>query len=251
MWHPIRTQALTATSSVLRETCFGGYARPVTTHQTTSWTLVLDAAEGAPEARSLFVARYEPALRRYIAARWRLPLDHEHVLDATQEAVLECLKDGGALSRVDADRSSGFRAFLFGVARHVALRQEEQRRRGAVTPILPEHAPVDERRLSAVFDGAFAEILVSEALELMCVRRAEGGGALQSELLDMNYVQGLPAREIAVRLQIEVTRVYKLLHAARRDFRAALLDVMRSQHPEKSDAELEDEMHTLLGELAE
>ncbi len=218
------------------------------THQTTSWTLVLGAAEGGHEAQIAFVAHYEPALRRYLSARWRLPLEHEQVLDATQEVILECLKDGGALSRVDADRSSGFRAFLYGVARNVSLRVEERRRRDPVA--LPEqHDPVDERRLSAIFDGAFAEVLVSEAFALMGSRTNAGTGAMQSRLLDMNYVQGLPAREIAQRLDLDVTRVYKLLHAARRDFRQALLDVMRTQHPELSDNALEGEMQTLLGEL--
>lgn len=221
----------------------------MTTHQTTSWTLILEAAEGCREARSAFVARYEPALRRYLAARWRLPLEHELVLDATQEVILECLKVGGALSRVDAERSSGFRAFLYGVARNVGLRAEEKRRRNEMAPMSPAIDPADENRLSAIFDGAFAEVLVSEALALMCERREEGSGAQQARLLDLNYVQGLPARDIAAKLELDVTRVYKLLHAARRDFRQALLDVMRTQHPELSDGALEDEMRTLLGEL--
>ena len=41
--------------------------------------------EAEPEARERFCRRYEPVVRSYLAARWRLPPDHERISDASQE----------------------------------------------------------------------------------------------------------------------------------------------------------------------
>jgi RNA polymerase sigma factor (sigma-70 family) len=213
--------------------------------------MIMDAGSGDHAARTAFVARYEPALRRYIAARWRLPLNHEQVLDATQEAILECLKENGALSRVDRECNSGFRAFLYGVARNVSLRVEQRRKRRALASLTPDLESVDECHLSTVFDSAFVQVLVAEALDLLHQQWTSEDGALKCQLLEMNYVDGLPARAIAEAICLDVTRVYKLLHAARRDFRDALLQVLSFQHPGMSLAELEDEMRSLLGSLSE
>jgi RNA polymerase sigma factor (sigma-70 family) len=213
--------------------------------------MIIDAGSGDHAARTAFVARYEPALRRYIAARWRLALNHEQVLDATQEVILECLKENGALSRVDRECNSGFRAFLYGVARNVSLRVEQRRKRRALSSLTPDLVSVDERHLSAVFDSAFAQVLVSEALEILQQQGTSEGGSLKWQLLEMNHVDGMPARAIAEARSLAVTQVYKLLHAARRDFRNALLQVLSVQHPGMNLPELEAEMRSLLGALGE
>jgi DNA-directed RNA polymerase specialized sigma24 family protein len=110
---------------------------------------------------------------------------------------------------------------------------------------------VDERHLSAVFDSAFAQVLVSEALEILQQQGTSEGGSLKWQLLEMNHVDGMPARAIAEARSLAVTQVYKLLHAARRDFRNALLQVLSVQHPGMNLPELEDEMRSLLGALGE
>ena len=90
----------------------------------TCWSLIRDAAGGIDQAKEDFALKYEPVLRAYLGARWRGSPRIADLEDAVQEIFVECLKEGGVLERVDPDRGGGFRAFLYGVARRVALRYE-------------------------------------------------------------------------------------------------------------------------------
>ena len=90
--------------------------------QATCWTLVQGAASGQREDRESFARLYGTPMRAYFAARWRCPADHPNVEDAVQEAFLECFREHGALDRLDSERKGGFRAYLYGVLRNIALR---------------------------------------------------------------------------------------------------------------------------------
>ena len=56
------------------------------------------------------------------------------------------------------------------------------------------------------------------------------------------YEKGLPSREIAKELGLDVAAVYPLMTRARKEFRAALLEVIAAYHPEDSREALEQPM---------
>src|SRR3954453_2942429 len=91
------------------------------------WPLLREAAAGDEAPRAEFAARYAPMVRAYLAARWRGSGRPGELDAAVQEVFLECLRDGGLLERAGADRPGGFRAFLYGAVRKVALRAEARR----------------------------------------------------------------------------------------------------------------------------
>src|SRR5205085_10915889 len=80
----------------------------------TCWTLLRDAAAGGEASRAEFAARYAPAVRAYLAARWRGSKLLRELDDTIQDVFIECLRDGGLLDRARADRPGGFRAFFYG-----------------------------------------------------------------------------------------------------------------------------------------
>src|SRR5262249_31179656 len=95
----------------------------------TCWTTLRDAAAGGGPAREEFASRYAPMVRAYLAARWRASPLLQELDDAVQEVFVECLRQGGALQNARADRPGGFRPFLYGLVRNVALRFERARAR--------------------------------------------------------------------------------------------------------------------------
>src|SRR4051794_942163 len=133
----------------------------------TCWTLLRDAAAGGEAPRAEFAARYAPVVRAYLAARWRGSDRLNELDDAVQDVFVECLRDGGLLERASADRPGGFRAFLYGAVRNVALRAEERRARrlarDAGEAVDVEAIPGREESLSRIFDRAWARAVVREA----------------------------------------------------------------------------------------
>src|SRR5262245_61258276 len=97
--------------------------------ESTCWTEIHAAAVGGAADREPFALRYGPVVRAYLAARWRGSPCLADLDDAVQEVFVECFRRGGALERVEPDRAGGFRPFLFGVVRNVALRLEARRAR--------------------------------------------------------------------------------------------------------------------------
>jgi RNA polymerase sigma factor (sigma-70 family) len=189
----------------------------------------------------MFAERYGPLLRAYLAARWRLPCEHEDVADAVQEVFLRLFKPAGALERVESGRPGGFRAFLYGVARNVAADLDDRRRIRA-TASLEQAAEVEsrERSLSQVFDRAWVEMLSREARKLLERRASKSAPAmLRLRALDLCYSHGLKSREIARHLSLDVWQVYPMLSAARKEFRATFLETLAYFHPEASRATLE------------
>jgi DNA-directed RNA polymerase specialized sigma24 family protein len=219
----------------------------------TSWTLILAAASRAPAEQARFTERYAPVIEAYLVSRLGVPSEHEDVREAIQEVFLQCFKQGGALQGVDPARD-GFRAFLYGVTRNVALMAE--RRRARRRERQPPHSGVFERStddatLSHVFDAAWAELVVGEARALVEERATRRGGraVLRAKALELMYRDDLPPREIAPLLVVEVKEVYKLLETGRMEFRAAVLQVMARYSPEATRPELERKCVTLLDRL--
>lgn len=222
--------------------------------ENTSWSMVLGAATGELVDREAFSVRYGPVIRAYLAARWHLGVDHDAVADATSDVFVECFKEQGALSRVEPGRPGGFRAFLYGVVKNVALMAERKfaRRRDHTSEkdLDLDAFEGSEETLSVVFDRAWAQAVVKEARGRM-VRKAERSPAAQRryEALALRFEQGLPPREISVLMQLPVERVYELLKEGRSDFRTAMLEVMAGYHPGCSEAEVDGHCRELLATL--
>jgi DNA-directed RNA polymerase specialized sigma24 family protein len=147
--------------------------------QATCWTLIRAAAGGAPREREEFARRYVPVLRAYLAARWRGSPLFQDLDDAVQDVFVECLRPRGALDHLDPARNGGFRAFLYGVARNVALRRESRRpREEAMHTDAPLDAVADDRSsLSHVFDRAWAKAILREAARVQEQRARAAGEA--------------------------------------------------------------------------
>lgn len=217
----------------------------------TCWTLIDDAAAGDGAACDRFVERYLPAVRAYLHARWRGGPYAASVDDAQQEVFLHCFRRGGVLERADKERSGGFRAFLYGVARRVAQGVETKKarewRRRVADSFHPERFAVDEASLSRVFDRSWAKAVIREAGELheRCAR-AQGDGALRRvEILRLRFQEGLPVRDIAQRLQEVPERVHREYARARNEFRQALRDVL-GLHERCTGEQLERECERVL-----
>lgn len=217
--------------------------------------MILGAAAGSPPHRETFGRRYAPAICAYLAARWHLAPDSDSVQDACQDVMVECFKAGGALSRADATYRGGFRAYLYGIVRNVALMAERRfaRRRevdlGANFD--PDAIGSDEPTLSLAFDRAFAIAVTREARELMARRSVRSPVAEQRyRALALQFENGQAPRDLAVAMALPVERVYELLKEARREYREALLDVMGTLHPDSDRAEIERLCVELLQRLA-
>ena len=213
--------------------------------ENTCWTVVHGAAGGDPASRAAFAERYVRVVSAYLAARWKLPVDHGDVTDTVQDVFLECFKQATPLERADSDRSGGFRAFLHGITQNVARRAE---RKGDVLRHGFRMADLDLDQikhagptLSEVFDRAWAENLVRRAMGLIMERaEREGGAALEAvTFLRLRHIESLAPKDIAERHDVPVSRVYQSLKDMRIAFRSAVVETLSHDHPEDSRAELE------------
>lgn len=219
--------------------------------ESTWWTMIQGAAAGDRAARTAFAERYLPAVRAYLSVRWRGgPLAGE-VEDATQEAFVECFREGGALARVEPSRGAGFRGFLYGVVRNVARRAEDRRGRPAQQPLPESDVDSGDASLSGVFDRAWARGVMQAAAARQTARAAkEGDAALRRvDLLRLRFQDGLAIREIAVRWSADPAWVHHEYARARTEFRVALLEVVAELHPGSAE-DVERESAALLGLLA-
>jgi RNA polymerase sigma-70 factor (ECF subfamily) len=204
----------------------------MTPSPSTCWTIIEGAAAGRSEDREEFGRRYGPVVRAYLAARWR-PADTHALDDAVQEVFVECFKSGGVLDRADRDRG-GFRAFLFGVVRNVALRAEAKRaRRRERGGVDLERVPDDESSLSRVFDRAWAKELMREAAQEMRAAAGQAGEAARRrvELLRLRFHEGMPIRDIALRWGVEPAELHHEYARAREEFREVLMRLVAFHHP--------------------
>ena len=205
--------------------------------------------------REEFCRRYDSVIRAYLATRWRLPRTHEEVTEATQEVFLQCLREGGALERVDPNRPGGMRGYLYGITSRTASQFERQQARwkrdGTGRALEGDWIEADEATLSRAFDRAWASMLAREARREH--RRMAEAGSERARLrlfcLEQRVYHGRWPREIAETVKLPAARVSELLHEAMGDYRAALLSVMASHHPNESERELEKRCEELGREL--
>ena len=244
---PLLLQALDARPRhrLVARTARLGQNLRVTGSDSTRWSLIRQAADGDGDARAAFARRYEPVIRAYLGARWRESPLVRDLEDACQEVFVACYRDDGVLSRVDPERSGGFRAYLFGTVRNVARRFEEQWTRRARQPDSRiDLAQIEGREepLSRVFDVAWAKATVRRAVRLLSERaRDQANGARRRvELLKLRFREDLPIREIAVLWDEDPSHLHHEYAKARREFASALRDAVRENHPgepERVDAE--------------
>ncbi|MBN2491409.1 MAG: sigma-70 family RNA polymerase sigma factor [Planctomycetes bacterium] len=222
--------------------------------ESTCWTVIQAAASGDRAEREEFARRYDPVIREVLRARWAGTPRASDVDDAVQDVFLECLKDGGALGRADTSRPGGFRPYLRGVVRNVALRYEAANGAPGGDPE-PDAPDVDavvtsERGLSRAFDRAWARYIMREAAGVMA-RRARSMGRdaeRRVDLLHFRFHEDLPIRDIAARWQADPAVLHHEYATARREFREALTEVVAFHHPGPPVA-VETECAELLGLL--
>jgi RNA polymerase sigma-70 factor (ECF subfamily) len=217
----------------------------------TCWSVIRGAAAGSAADREAFVRRYHLVIRTYLAARWRQSKYHQELDDAVQEVFLECFRQGGILDRADPEQTGGFRAFLFGVTRNIALRVETRAARDRQTEppadFDPVSLPADDASLSEVFDRAWAEAVLVEAAGVQAERAKQSGqeAVRRVELLRLRFQEGLPIRQIARQWGLEAATVHRQYARARQEFKAALLQVLTFHCP-GSRAHLEQQCADLL-----
>ena len=219
---------------------------------TTCWTLIDQAAAGSAPERTAFAEKYYPVVIAYMRARWRSSKLIEEAEDASQEVFAECFRNDGPLGRVDRNRPSGFRPFLYGLARNVACRVEQRCGRFPNSGAdVFEQIEVDETSLSAVFDRAWAVTLMKEAAKRQLqAARAKGKRAIKRvDLLQLRFRDGLPIREIAKQWQIETARLHSEYKVARKEFLRALMEVVSEHFPDSTNRVLEEKCHELLDYL--
>ena len=222
--------------------------------QTTCWTVIRDAAGGDAGARQRFAERYERIVRSYLLARWRGSPLAQDLDDVIQEVFIEAFRDGGVLERADPKSPGGFRAFFYGVIRNVARRAESRhgraRDRQPHTAFFGDIAEAAEQRLSAIFDREWAQAVMREAADRQreAARTAGAEAQRRVELLRMRFYEGWPIREIARLWSVDAAQLHREYARARREFKAALAEVVAFHHP-GSAAAIEGECGQLLALL--
>lgn len=216
--------------------------------ESTCWTVILAAAAGSPPDREELARRYLSVVRAYLGARWRSSVLRPELDDAVQEVFIQCFREGGAVEAAGVGRVPSFRAFLYGVIRNVARQFESQHLRA--TGPLPEIA-ADEASQSRLFDRAWAQAVMAEAAQLQRTRAEERGdeSVQRVELLRLRFEENLPIRDIAERWGVDPAPLHHAYALARKEFKAALLEVVAFHQP-SSVVELEQEVANLLKALS-
>lgn len=210
----------------------------------TCWSLIHLAAEGEPTARDRFARLYEPVIRAYLGNRWKQSTHSAD--DAVQDVFVELFKPGGALGKVESDRNGGFRPFLFGVVRNVAMRHESLR---PIANPLPSDHPDSDTSLATAFDKAWATTLLREAARLQMERAGDERSRRRVELLQMRFQRGLPIREIAAEWNEDAVRLHHEYATAKEEFRAALQTVVAFHQPTATPGEIDRACGELIGLL--
>jgi RNA polymerase sigma factor (sigma-70 family) len=226
----------------------------MTQGESTCWTVIEAAAAGNAAERTAFAERYQPVVRAYLTARWRNTAHSQHLDDAVQDVFVECFKQNGMLARAERERPGGFRAFLYGAIRNVARRLEMRYARNQQVADLGDldRLPADEESQARMFDRAWARAQLREAARRQeeSASRAGEDAIRRVELLRLRFHDGLPIRTIAERWQVNAARVHHEYAKARREFKAALAEVVAFHHPGAPE-EIERECANLLSLLSE
>ena len=149
-----------------------------------------------------------------------------------QEVFVDCFRQGGILERADPERPGGFRAFLFGVVRTVALRFEAPRTRvrelQPAADLDPGRLQAYEAHLSQVFDRAWAQVVLRDALDRHeAWASLQGGGAPERlAILRDRIYEGRPIREIARARNLDPVLAHRAYAQARKEFKRTLKDAL-------------------------
>ena len=222
---------------------------------TTCWTLIEGAANGHTDERDLFARRYDPVIRAYLAARWSGRELAQDVADAAQDVFIECFREGGPLERVQRGYGGGFRAYLFGIIRIVALRWESKRAKESARSQVQAAELNDissrEDSLTRVFDQAWAKAVMQEAAERQGenAERAGSEAVRRVELLQLRFAEGMPIRDIASKWDCDPAQLHREYAKARKEFHQALKEVVASHQPGASSADVDRACNDLLGLL--
>ena len=152
----------------------------------------------------------------------------------------------------DQSRPGGFRAYLYGAARFVALRFERQAGRCRERPLAGafdlDNLEADGPSLSQAFDRAWAQGVVRRARDLQQegAKRAGPEALRRFDLLRIRFQEGLPIRDIARLWDTDAAQLHKEYARARREFKEALVEVVSFHHPGETAAVVERECVRLL-----
>lgn len=221
---------------------------------TTCWDLLEEAALGQAAEMEQFCLRYRPLIEEFLAKRWRTRGGAQEIEDATQETLMECLKEKGAIESAVHSARGRFRGFLYGVTMNVARRFDERRaRRGRLgdrTLPPPELVADPEPDPEREFDRSWASNVLLNARRLLMERAELNGADMQRRcrLLELRFEEGQPIREIAVEWKLPPEQVHKEYARARKEFRAALEETLRFEC-QGADLDLDQELRDLI-ELA-
>lgn len=224
----------------------------MTSGETTSWNLVQQAAAGVPLGRDRFAQVYTEPIRAYLGNRWRGQCFDRELDDAVQDVFLECFRPGGMLARLDADKCSSFRAYLFGVVRNIALRWEQRMARQHRRQ--PEAKDLDALTdggdsLSRHFDRAWAHNLLRVAIQTMAAEAQQSPEAVRGlEILRLRFQDGVPIRDIARATGEDATLLHRQFARAKRDFERVLRNLL-APRPDAPQEELDQEIDFLLSLL--
>jgi len=217
----------------------------------TSWTQIFGASAGKEAELDGFSRKYMPVVYAYLMARWKGSRLADYVDDATQEVFVQCLKDKGCLKKANPDHKGGFRAFLFGVTRNVALMIErervrsENRKKSAAEKIVQDS--MDDSTPQKEFEKRWALTVVQTAASLLKARASEKGpeAANRVELLKLRFQDDIPIREIAIRWGVEASFLHREYSKARKEFREAIETIV-AEYAGNSPKEIEQECDELL-----
>lgn len=214
----------------------------------TCWTMIQGASRGRANDIETFVDRYGPIVQAYLEARWRRPPLRDHIDDASQETFIECFREGGVLASASAEHIKTFRAFLLGVVRNIARRfekrvvRDDSRERSPATDFDVPDPEAEDKRLSVVFDRAWAASIVREAAARQAERAEIVGpeAVRRVELLRLHFNEGLAVKDIAKRWDAPLKALHHDLERARAEYADALRDVIHYHYPgERRSAERE------------
>ena len=211
----------------------------------TCWTMIRDAASGDAVSIDAFARVYEPVIRSFLRMRWQQSARQTDIEDAVQDVFLECLRPGGVLAKVELVQHVGFRKYLFGVVRNIALRHETRKHEGRPAP-----EPVaDESSVGRSFDRDYANAIMKEAARWQAKAADQLGAAAvrRLELLQLRFEQNLAIRDIARLWSVEPAKLHHEYAVARNEFRTALRAVVKFHNPAAFDLEINEICTDLLG----
>jgi RNA polymerase sigma-70 factor (ECF subfamily) len=174
---------------------------------------VLAVQRGDRDAFALLLSRYQNRLYRYLLRWVHEPATAEDLFQQTWVRVMENIR------RFDPKRN--FDAWLFAVARNIAIDHVRRRRPESLDEPVGDAPPLSER-VSSNSPGALEQILRSERIELV-QKVLEAQPPVYREILSLRFEEEMKLEEIAEVLAIPLGSVKSRLSRAFERLRTAFL----------------------------